>query len=107
MPRIAQGASDRPTRALLLDLATGSVIEMVRLAEIADDPKGDPNLWVKGILRDVDRDISPNVAGPVRDVAPIGAVRKLVPADAVSIETAILLAPDTVEQLLQNCTVPR
>ena len=102
MPRIAQGASDRPTRALLIDLAKASVIEMVRLAEIVDDPKGDPNLWVQGILRDADRDINSNVAGPVRDVALIGAIRKLVAADAVSIATAILLAPDTVEQLLQN-----
>ncbi len=55
------------------------------------DPDGEPNLWGGGIMDDASRDVASTAAGPTRDIALIGAIRKFLAADIVSLETAIAL----------------
>ena len=54
--------------------------------------EGDPNIWLRAIIDDARRDVRSTVAGPLRDVALIGAFRKGAQAERVSYETAIVLA---------------
>ena len=56
------------------------------------DLDGPPNLWMAGIMDDSERDTRSTVQGRLLDIAIIGAVRKAVAADAVSLETALALA---------------
>jgi hypothetical protein len=56
------------------------------------DLAGDPNLWMAGIIDDAERDTRSIEPGALLDTALIGAVRKAVAADAVSLETALALA---------------
>ncbi len=53
---------------------------------------GDPNIWLRAILDDAERDSRSIIAGPLRDTALIGAFRKGKQAERVSYETAVLLA---------------
>ena len=50
------------------------------------------NLWMAGIMRDARRDTETIKAGALRDIAIIGAVRKALVADEVSLETAVAIA---------------
>ena len=54
--------------------------------------EGPENLWMAGIMEDAERDTRSVERGPLLDIALIGAVRKGVAADAVSIETAVAVA---------------
>lgn len=67
-----------------------------RLAEIAPtlggDPEGPDNIWLRAILDDAARDCATIVAGPLRDIAVVGAFRKGIQSERVSYETAIGLA---------------
>jgi len=56
------------------------------------DLDGDPNLWMAGIMDDAERDTRSIEPGALLDTAIIGAVRKAVAADGVSLETALALA---------------
>lgn len=53
---------------------------------------GPANLWMSGILDDAERDTRSIEPGPLLDTALIGAIRKGVAADAVSLETAVAVA---------------
>lgn len=53
---------------------------------------GDPNIWLRAVIDDAERDARSIVAGPLRDSALIGALRKGKQAERVSYETAIQLA---------------
>lgn len=67
-----------------------------RLADImrsmGAEPRGDRNIWLRAILDDADNDAATIAAGPLRDTALIGALRKAKQAERVSYETAIVLA---------------
>lgn len=56
------------------------------------DLNGPDNIWMTGILDDAERDTRSVEAGPLLDIALIGAVRKALAADFVSLETALVLA---------------
>lgn len=67
-----------------------------RLMEVARgleaSPVGPPNIWLRAVLDDAARDASTIVAGPLRDIALVGAFRKGKQSERVSYETAIGLA---------------
>lgn len=92
LPDIASATCDPAVRSAFDRLVIRSREEAAKMADMLDDPQGEPNLWAAGILDDACRDVSSSVAGPVRDVALIGAIRKFLAADIVSLETAIALA---------------
>ena len=53
---------------------------------------GPENIWMAGVMDDGERDTRSIVRGALLDTALIGAVRKGVAADSVSLETAIAVA---------------
>ena len=53
---------------------------------------GPENLWMAGVMDDAERDTRSIVCGPLLDTALIGAIRKGVAADSVSLETAVAVA---------------
>jgi ferritin-like metal-binding protein YciE len=70
---------------------------------------GDPNIWLRAILDDADRDSESIVKGRLLDTALIGAFRKGKQAERVSYETAIVLAseldlPVLAERLTEICS---
>ena len=77
------------------------------LGELGGDVAGDPNIWLRAILDDAERDIASTIAGPLRDTALVGAFRKGKQAERVSYETAIALAARTgkarAEAVLRDC----
>lgn len=93
LPEVASATGTLDTRLAFHSLIARSTEEMGVLAEMLREPDGEPNLWAGGILDDACRDVASTAAGPVRDVALIGAIRKFLAADIVSLETAIGLAP--------------
>lgn len=62
------------------------------LGPLKAEVEGDPNIWLRAILDDAERDSRSIIAGPLRDTALIGAFRKGKQAERVSYETAVLLA---------------
>ncbi len=62
------------------------------LEAIDGDVDGPPNIWLRAILDDAARDADTILAGPLRDIALVGAFRKGKQAERVSYETAIALA---------------
>lgn len=92
LPDVASAVTDRATRSAFDDLVWRANREEEALAAMLADPAGEPNLWAGGILDDACRDKASTAPGPVLDVALIGAVRKLIAADIVSLDTAIELA---------------
>lgn len=92
MPQIVSATSDRATSSAFEELIARAQSELATFAQILSNPEGEPNLWAGGILDDASRDVASNEAGPVRDVALIGAIRKLLASDIVSLETAMALA---------------
>ena len=56
------------------------------------DLDGPENLWMAGIMDDAERDTQTIAQGPLLDTALIGAVRKALAADEVSLETAVAVA---------------
>lgn len=92
MDAIAIATTDSETRAVFEDIHTAAIDEQKALLALASDPGDTPNLWAGGIFDDACRDVATTAQGPVRDIALIGAIRKLLAADIVSLETAIQLA---------------
>jgi len=62
------------------------------LGELGGEVEGNPNIWLRAILDDAERDIASTVSGPLRDTALIGAFRNGKQAERVSFETAMALA---------------
>lgn len=96
LPAIARHAGDAGLVRLLTDDVAQSRDRARRLAGIAramgEGPNGAPNIWLRSILDDADRDARTTAAGPLLDVALVGAIRKGKQAERVSYETAIALA---------------
>jgi ferritin-like metal-binding protein YciE len=62
------------------------------IAALNGEVEGPPNIWLRAILDDAARDADTIAAGPLRDIALVGAFRKGKQAERVSYETAISLA---------------
>lgn len=94
-PGIAGAAGPKVKTFLERDLATAAK-QQARLKAMLEGLgaplEGDPNIWLRAILDDAERDIESNAFGPVRDTALTGALRKGKQAERVSYETAIALA---------------
>lgn len=91
MKAIEHATVDPETRAIFEEIRTASVDEQAILCDLASGPGDTPNLWARGIMDDAHRDVATTAEGPVRDIALIGAIRKLLAADIVSLETALQL----------------
>lgn len=59
---------------------------------LGGDPDGEPCVWMRAVLDDSDNDAATIAAGPLRDIALVGALRKGKQAERVSYETALALA---------------
>jgi ferritin-like metal-binding protein YciE len=93
--KLSEGAG--PGVAEFLDRTVGaSARQRERLVDLLKalgaEEKGDANIWLRAVLDDAERDIASTAAGPLRDIALIGAFRKGKQAERVSYETAIALA---------------
>lgn len=66
--------------------------EAEQLERSGTDLAGPENLWMAGIMDDAERDTRSIAPGALLDTAIVGAVRKAIAADAVSLETAVVLA---------------
>lgn len=60
--------------------------------ELGGDPHGEPCVWMRAVLDDADNDAATISAGPLRDIALAGALRKGKQSERVSYETALALA---------------
>ena len=92
LPGILYHADDGTLRDILGAQITQSQSQAERLRATGEDVAGPPNLWMAGILDDAERDTQSIVAGPLLDVALIGAIRKAKAAEIVSYETAVATA---------------
>lgn len=96
LPVVHDHARDPALRSLIKEDAARSHRQRDQLAAIARsigaEPRGDSNIWLRAILDDADNDASSIAAGPLRDTALIGALRKAKQAERVSYETAMVLA---------------
>lgn len=102
LPAIAGHVKDTDLRNLLGRIVRKAQTDCERLAETGRGEGGDPNIWMKGVLDDADRDARTIAAGPLLDTALIGALRKGKAAAIVSYETAIALADDELATILQD-----
>ena len=66
--------------------------EAEQLEATDHDLDGPENLWMAGIIDDAERDTRSIVRGPLLDTALIGAIRKGLAADVVSLETGVAVA---------------
>jgi ferritin-like metal-binding protein YciE len=82
-----------PELTVLLEELTANLAEEAERFESTDiSLEGPENLWMAGVMDDAERDTRSIARGALLDTALIGAVRKGVAADAVSLETAIAVA---------------
>ncbi|MDM7955147.1 hypothetical protein [Blastomonas sp.] len=91
MKAVEDATVDTQTRAVLGEIRTAAADDQPILSALVSNPGDTPNLWAKGIFEDASRDVATTAQGAVRDIALIGAIRKLLAADIVSLETAIRL----------------
>lgn len=93
---IAAQAADPALRAILESDRSDAMPRFATLASIARrhgaEPAGAPNIWLRAILDDADRDTRTECPGPLLDIALAGALRKAKQAQRVSLETAAWLA---------------
>lgn len=61
-------------------------------AELDSPPRSAPNIWLRAVLDDAERDTRTIAAGALLDIALVGAFRKGIQSERVSYETAIALA---------------
>lgn len=96
LPAIADQTSDDAVRALFDEDAARSGEQQRRLAALLTrrdaEVDGAPNIWLRAILDDAERDTETVERGPLLDIALIGAIRKGKQSERVSYETAIALA---------------
>jgi len=95
LPAIAAKAGDGLARFLAQEPPRAAA-QAERLRAIAAhrgaEPADAPNLWLRAILDDAERDTRTVAAGALRDIALAGAFRKAKQSERVSYETAIGLA---------------
>ena len=93
---IRENASDPDFAAFIAADAERSTRQRGQLAAIArslgEAPGGQANIWLRAILDDADNDAATITAGPLRDIALTGALRKAKQSERVSYETALALA---------------
>lgn len=92
LPGVVEHVRDAKLRELLEKQVDQSESQAERLRAAGEDVDGPPNLWMAGILDDAERDTRSIVAGPLLDVALIGAIRKAKASEIVSYETAVATA---------------
>ena len=92
IPQLAKRCADPALQALVADMAASAADQSARLRATGLVDGGPANLWMAGILDDAARDARSTAAGPLLDVALIGALRKARAAEIVSDDTAIALA---------------
>lgn len=72
--------------------------EIAQLQELGGAGEAPENLWMGGILDDAKRDTETIAPGSLLEIAIVGAVRKALSADAVSLETAEAVADNIARQ---------
>ena len=91
LPQVAEAAGDK-LRPALLAIAQTYDEERQAFEESGHDLSGPENLWMAGVMDDARRDTRSIEPGPLLDTALIGAIRKGLAADYVSLETGIAVA---------------
>lgn len=94
-PGLRDAAGDEVKRFVDAQIALSSAHHehyVAILEQLGGDLEGDPNIWLRAILDDAERDVASIMAGPLRDTALVGAFRKGKQAQRVSLETAMALA---------------
>lgn len=96
LPSVDDAAREPEFKTLIADDRTRSQTQHDRLFSILQslgEAAGDsPNIWLRAILDDADNDAQTIAAGPLRDIALVGALRKGKQSERVSYETALALA---------------
>ncbi len=96
LPDVEVSARDDALKALIAEDRRRSEgqrdILRALLRELGEDDGDSPNVWLRAILDDANNDAQTIAAGPLRDVALTGALRKGKQSERVSYETAIALA---------------
>lgn len=92
LPGIAAHARDARLVEQLGELGHDARARGDRLRATGCADGGPENLWMAGILDDATRDTRSIAAGPPLDLAMVGAMRKAIAAEAVSVDTALALA---------------
>jgi hypothetical protein len=101
LPEVAKHASP-PLAAIVSALCDDLVGEAKQFEQTDKDLQGPENLWMAGIMDDAVRDTESVEPGPLLDTAIVGAIRKALAADEVSLETASVLAAALEETDLQK-----
>lgn len=104
LPPIAERAGD-DLSDLLHRIAASHGSEVALFEQLGMKTTGPDNIWMRGILDDAKRDSETLPEGALRDIALVGAVRKLMAADLASLETALALARQLVRQDLTETLV--
>lgn len=96
LPQAKENSADNQLRDLLKSDAADSASHSESLADLlrAQDAETDgaPNIWLRAILDDADRDAETVAKGALLDIALTGAIRKGKQSQRVSYETAMALA---------------
>ncbi len=95
-PALLDSVADPELRAAIESHVAATHGQAARLEAVAgflgESASGPESLWAGGILDDAERDTKTVEAGPLLDIALIGALRKLESAEVVSYETAVGVA---------------
>ena len=107
LPGVAQAACDEGLKVAMAEVIASAARRAETLRVLGFDLDGPKNLWMAGILDDAERDTRSIAAAPLLDIAMIGAVRKALAAERVSIDTAVAVAAkvgrtDTADALASN-----
>lgn len=96
LPKVRGDARDEVLRDCIHRDVQTSESQRQRLEAIAGDlgepAGGQENIWLRAILDDAANDAETIAAGPLRDIALTGALRKAKQSERVSYETALVLA---------------
>lgn len=101
LPTVASAAGEGLC-ALVQAMQQQYAEEAAQFERTGYDLDGPENLWMAGIMDDAERDTRTIARGLLLDIAIIGAVRKALAADAVSLETAVVVAHSLGEESLGN-----
>ena len=96
LPDVEGSARDQALKTLIAEDRSRSEGQRDRLRallrEMGEDQGDSPNIWLRAVLDDAANDAATVAAGPLRDIALTGALRKGKQSERVSYETAIALA---------------
>lgn len=96
LPDVEGSARDGALKALIAEDRSRSEGQRdslrTLLRELGEDDSDSPNLWLRAILDDAANDAATIAAGPLRDIALTGALRKAKQAERVSYAAALALA---------------